>query len=119
MGYKFFVTVKGKKMGVFKGESTAQGGPGKDKILGLGFSYELKSPRDVATGQASGKRQHLPIKIVKEWGASTPQFFQALVNNEVLSEVKLEFLKTNANGEEYVYYTIKLTDGNVAGIRQF
>ena len=31
----------------------------------------VASPRDVATGQASGKRQHRPITIVKEWGAST------------------------------------------------
>ena len=36
-------------------------------------SYEVKSPRDIATGQASGKRQHGSITIVKEWGAASPQ----------------------------------------------
>src|SRR5438874_4351293 len=35
-------------------------------------SYEVKSPRDIATGQASGKRQHGSITIVKEWGAASP-----------------------------------------------
>jgi hypothetical protein len=30
------------------------------------------SPRDIATGQASGKRQHGSITIVKEWGAASP-----------------------------------------------
>ena len=33
---------------------------------------EIKSPRDAASGQATGKRTHKPMKIVKEWGASTP-----------------------------------------------
>lgn len=26
----------------------------------------------MATGQASGKRQHSPILITKEWGAASP-----------------------------------------------
>lgn len=33
--------------------------------------------RDAASGQASGKRQHHPVTFVKEWGASTPQFFHS------------------------------------------
>jgi len=35
--------------------------------------YTVKSPRDSASGQASGKRMHKPIRFVKEWGAATPQ----------------------------------------------
>lgn len=35
-------------------------------------TYEIKSPRDVATGQSSGKRQHKPISITKEWSTSSP-----------------------------------------------
>ena len=35
--------------------------------------HTVKSPRDVATGQASCKRMHKPMTIVKEWGAATPQ----------------------------------------------
>lgn len=31
-----------------------------------------KAPRDVATGQASGKRQHGPITIFNESGTTTP-----------------------------------------------
>ncbi len=33
----------------------------------------MKGPRDAASGQASGKRQHKPVEFVKEWGAATPQ----------------------------------------------
>ena len=117
MPYEFYVTINGTKQGVFKGEGVKD--KTKDKIVGLAFSYELKSPRDAATGQPSGKRQHSPAKIVKEWGAATPQIFQALVSNEALKEVKLEFYKVNANGEEYVYYTVRLTNASVSAIRQY
>ncbi len=47
--------------------SAAGGGPHV-----LAFEYEVKAPRDVATGQSSGKRQHKPVTISKEWDASTP-----------------------------------------------
>jgi hypothetical protein len=33
----------------------------------------VKSPRDAATGQASGKRQHAPVKVTKEVESSAPQ----------------------------------------------
>ncbi|MEO7411200.1 MAG: hypothetical protein ABIU10_07765 [Sphingomicrobium sp.] len=33
----------------------------------------MKGPRDAASGQASGKRQHKPLTIIKEWGAAPPQ----------------------------------------------
>jgi hypothetical protein len=36
-------------------------------------AYSIKSPRDSASGQASGKRTHKPVTFVKEWGPSTPQ----------------------------------------------
>jgi len=115
MAYDFYVTVEGTKMGKFKGEGPKTG----EKIPGLSFQYEVIAPHDSATGQHSGKRQHKPVTFVKEWGASTPQFFQALVNNEVLKTVKFEFMQINTNGEEFVFFTINLTNASVAGIRQY
>ena len=35
--------------------------------------YTITGPRDASSGQASGKRMHKPMTIVKEWGAATPQ----------------------------------------------
>lgn len=34
--------------------------------------YTVQSPRDAASGQASGRRMHKPITVVKEWGPTTP-----------------------------------------------
>ncbi|NWJ47446.1 MAG: type VI secretion system tube protein Hcp [Chloroflexi bacterium] len=111
---RFYVTVEGTKQGKFKGESLQS--KNANKIDGIRFSYGITSPRDAASGLATGKRLHKPISFTKEWGAATPQFFQAMTTNENLKSVLFEFTKTNANGEEYVYFTIKLTNANIANI---
>ena len=54
MANEFYITIDGIRTGRFHGESTNEAN--KDKIAGLEFFYEVTSPRDLATGQASGKR---------------------------------------------------------------
>lgn len=115
--YEFYVTIEGTKQGKFKGESARK--EIANKIAGISFQHEVKSPRDVASGQASVKRQHGPVIITKEWGASSPQLFQALVTNEQLKTVLFEFVRTNPNGQQYIYYTIKLTNAAVSSIRRY
>jgi len=48
----------------------------------IAVNHEIISPRDVVSGQATGKRQHKPFVITKELDKSTPLLFSALVNNE-------------------------------------
>lgn len=54
-------------------------GANDDSVIRLACSNSaisgawIYAPRDVATGQASGKRMHKPMTITKEWGATTPQ----------------------------------------------
>ncbi|MCM3872521.1 MAG: type VI secretion system tube protein Hcp [Pyrinomonadaceae bacterium] len=115
MATEFYITIDGKQQGLFKGDSKRE--ERKDKIVGLSFSYDVQSPRDVATGQAVGKRQHGPVTITKEWGAATPQIFQALVENESLRSVLFEFVRTDAGGKEEVYHTVKLSNARVSAIR--
>ena len=35
--------------------------------------FRVTAPRDAASGQASGKRMHKPLTVVKEWDAASPQ----------------------------------------------
>src|SRR5881394_513131 len=101
-----FISVKGKKQGQFKSEATTAE-KRRDKWMPvISFSFGLQSPRDIATGQASGKRHYDPICFVKEAGPATPQFLSAATTNEVLGEVIFEFSKTNPSGQEYVFQTV-------------
>jgi len=115
---QIFIAVEGTKQGKFKGESTAK--PFKDQSRVLKFSYGLVSPRSLATGQPSGKRQHKPVVITKEPGAASPQFFTALVTNEVLKPVVIQFLRGNVNtGINEVQQTITLTNPSISDFRQY
>ncbi len=86
---------------------------------GLAFHYSVASPRDAASGMATGRRTHQPVSFVKEWGAATPQFQQAMITNESFKSVLFEFLKVNDNGEEYVFHTIKLGTALITEIQQY
>jgi type VI secretion system secreted protein Hcp len=107
------VTAQGAKQGKFPG--TAAGG----KIAAKGFTFEVSAPRDMATGQASGKRQHKPIVFTKEWGTASPQFLQALQTNEVLSSVTLEFYSQTAKGTTELSHFIRLTNATVTDIKRY
>ena len=109
----FDVTIEGTKQGRFKGER------GRDKIAGLAFHYDVKSPRDAATGMASGKRQQGAVTFTKAIDSSSPQIFQALVGNEALKSVLFEFRNTSADGQEQVFYQITLTNAAISEVEQY
>lgn len=117
MANPFFITVEGNIQGKFKGESLLSGH--SEHQEGVAFSYEIKAPTDRASGQASGKRQHGALTITKEWGASSPQYFQALTTNEQLKTVVLQFVRYDQTGEETVYQKITLTNARVLQINSF
>jgi type VI secretion system secreted protein Hcp len=117
-GNAIHLLVEGTKQGKFKGT-------GKDNIIECAYyGYTLVSPRDIASGMATGKREHHPVMIHKELNQSSPQFAQALVTNESLKKVTLKFFHakgsgSKGSGKEVHYYTITLTNARVIGIRHF
>ena len=114
--YEFYVTIEGTKQGKFKGESTRKGS--ENKIAGVRFLYEVKAATD-QRGMATGKRQHAPLIVTKEWGAASPQIFQALATNEALKSVFIEFVRTDPNGQVYVFQTIRLTNALINSIKLY
>ncbi|WP_035358988.1 type VI secretion system tube protein TssD [Edaphobacter aggregans] len=116
MPTQIFATVTGAKQGAFKGESPQKGREGK--IAGVAFAYGVAVPRDAASGQVTGKRQHNPVVFTKEWGASSPQFYAAAYTNEVLPTVLFEFYSTSPTGTQVVDHTIKLTNATIIEIDQ-
>jgi len=110
-GGRIFVTIEGTKQGKFKAEGGPQFG---DRIPILRFSFEVEAPRDVATGQASGRRQHKAVTIIKDWSAASPQMYQAVATNELLKSVLIEFFRPRSDGQEEVVATIRLTDATIS-----
>jgi type VI secretion system secreted protein Hcp len=112
-----YVKVVGKKQGTFKGDGLISRAH-LDQMLASAFDYGLVSPRDPATGQATGKRQHKPVVITKEWGPSMPQFLTAAATNEVLTKVTMEFWDTDNKGVQRLHFLVTLTDATVSEVKQ-
>lgn len=108
MAIQGYVNIHSKVQGPFRGNDKHEFGPEC-----MEFSYQVTAPLDSVTGHTSGKRQHNPVKIVKEWGASSPQLFHAIFSNEVLNSVLIEFVRTNTNGPD-VSYTILLKNAVIS-----
>jgi type VI secretion system secreted protein Hcp len=117
MAFQKYLSIKGTQQGQFKGESK---NPRRNAkwIEILEFSYPVQAPHDAGSGQASGKRQHSPITITKEWGAASPQFLSACTTNEVLTEVVIQVAdNSKPGGQETVAETITLTNAMIVARR--
>jgi type VI secretion system secreted protein Hcp len=113
---KIYMTIQG-QLGNIEGSSTDPGHEGEIKVNS--YSHDLVSPRDSATGQATGKRQHSPVVITKEIDKSTPLLFRAITTNENLSDVTLNFYRPNPSDNGQPYFTVKLTDVQISRASQY
>jgi type VI secretion system secreted protein Hcp len=109
-----YVKVTGEKQGFIKGSVTQKGREGLIQVYGL--SHEIVSPRDSASGLATGKRVHRPLSIQKEIDRSTPQLYTALCTNEQVKTVTITMYRASPTGAESVYYTVELTGATIVSI---
>lgn len=111
-----YLRLTGETQGEIKGGVTQAGR--EDSIMVIGTSHEVVAPRDAASGLPSGRRQHKPFTITKEVDKSTPLLFSALTNNENIPSFELQYWQPSKTGAEFQFYTIKLTNAKICGIRQ-
>ena len=119
MALNAYLRLKGQQHGDIKGSVTQKGREGK--ILVIAAEHGIVAPRDAASGQATGKRQHRPFVITKELDASSPLLYAMLVANEAITDWELQFWTPQARagsgaGTERQHYTVKLTDARIVGI---
>ena len=116
MALNAYLKLKGQIQGNIRGSVTQAGR--EDSIMVIGFSHEVVSPRDAASGMATGKRQHQPLIITKEIDKSSPLLMNALVNNENITEFALRFWQPSRVGKEFQFFTIQLINATISDIRQ-
>ena len=109
-----FMTLTGETQGVIQGSVTQAGR--EDSIEVIGFGHNVSQVLDAASGLPSGKRQHRPIRIVKEIDKSSPKLLTALTNNENLTECAIRFWRPTGTGQEEQYYTVELVNAKIVSI---
>jgi type VI secretion system Hcp family effector len=119
MAYECYLTIKGSKQGAFRGGEPRRGDP-KNWIGVVKIINDLVGrPDQEGTHDPTAIREGLPVTVVVEAGLASPQIFQALTTNEVLTNATLQFCRPEANGKETIYYTIELTNAIIASCRRF
>ena len=91
MALNALLRITGAKQGEIRGSVTQKGREGKIAVIAV--SHEIVSPRDVATGEATGKRQHRPLVVTKELDRSSVPLRQMLVTNEAVKDWELQFFR--------------------------
>ncbi len=109
--------ITGQKTGVFKGDSAQKGHT--DQIVLSAYLFQVSAPRDPATGLPTGRRVYQPLTVTKQLNQSSPQILNALVTNENLRSVVINFYQTTRMGTEINYYRVTLTNANFSADRQF
>ena len=116
MALSFYMTVESSKQ-KFPGTCLQTGHT--HEMIGHAWSYGVKSPRDPATGQATGKRQHGPVKVVTPTSKNSPLFMQAAATNEKLKSVVLNFWTPSKSGMDVNFFTIRLTNASILSAKLF
>jgi type VI secretion system Hcp family effector len=108
-----FVTLTTDKAGAVKGESTDA-----DFFAALeitGFSWGMSSASSASTGQATGRRQHKPLKLYRNIDAATCPLASALSQNQVVKELVLTCRKAGT-GRALKYLVITIKKGRVTSL---
>lgn len=120
MALSTYINAKGQKQGPFKGGCIQKGR--ENLVEAIACSHAIQSPRDPASGQATGKRSHGPFRFRAYYDQSITMWYQALCLNEALSEVTISFYSPNIMGKaggvgvETLTYEIKLTNAFVSKV---
>ena len=81
------------------------------------FGHSLTQEQDAASGVPTGRRQHKPVTIRMDASCGgSVAVYNAMVNNENVTEWELSFWRPSQAGKEEQFYTIVLEDARVVGI---
>ncbi len=116
MALNAYLTCTGETQGKIEGSNDQAGREGLMEIYG--WNHEVVSPRDAASGLPTGKRQHKPVTVTHPVDKASPLLMNVLVNNENITDWRLDCWRPSSTGDEQQFYTIELMNANIAGIRQ-
>lgn len=116
MALNAYLKLKGVRQGDIKGSVTQKGREGT--IMVIAANHEIMSPTsNIGSGAVVGKRVHKPFTITKELDRSSPLLYQAMINNEMLSNAEFDFFAADPVGVERMNYTVVLTNAIITDIK--
>ncbi|MCH8530630.1 MAG: type VI secretion system tube protein Hcp [Saccharospirillum sp.] len=108
-----YMQITAENQGAIEGDVDLAGREGSIEILN--FQHTVKIPSD-SFGIPTGRRVHLPMTIGKVVDRSSPMLFQALCDSELLTEVLIDWYRTDGSGMEELYYRLRLKNAQITNI---
>ncbi len=118
MAEPVYVFIEGANSGKFESDITKAHKVVAGGIAVLSFANEVLAPKDVATGQASGRRQFKPLHFTKQADSTSPLFWSAITKNEVLKKVEFKFFRITKSGQMENYFSIVLDNASKASMKK-
>jgi type VI secretion system secreted protein Hcp len=104
------------KIAEYPGSSEKEGRAGTSDVFEV--EHHLHQAIATATGAASGKREHSPLRVVKVIDKATPGLQKALCTGQRLKEVVLDFYRIDpATRNEKAYFHITLRNACIVDTR--
>lgn len=98
-----------------KGESSQLADGRADTIECFYFESSVTTPRDPASGRATGRRQFAPIKIRKRIDRASPLLAKALTQNSRCQGI-FSFYRPDGEGNDEVFYTVTMEGAFVSDL---
>lgn len=117
----YFMRLKGQRSGEIRGGVTQKGREGQIQVVDV--HHAVVSPRDVASGLPTGKRQHKPLELTIPLDRSAPLFYNMVATNETITDLQLHTwvptIRTATGiGSEVLAYSIRLTNATIASVEE-
>jgi len=97
-----------------KGAVDVKGREGSIEVIG--FSHGLSVPTDNNTGKLTGKRNHAPLLIEKEFDSSSPYLYKSVATGQTLMSAEIKWYRINDAGQEVEYFNMFLENVRIVGI---
>jgi type VI secretion system Hcp family effector len=115
MPFHFYIKATGRNQGLFKSDSDRAG---EGRSLGYRLKFHGLAENRTNDG-GTPARSHKPLRVLKGWGPSSPQYMQAFWNAEVLTEVVLEFVRADGSGAtESPFERLTLHDATIVSLKR-
>lgn len=107
------------ELGDIKGPSLFKGDDKKNRIPLMGFTHELASEVDPATGPITKERRHKALTVTKNIDYTTPRLHRAMATAEVFDKASINFFHMPRSGDEKKYFGVVMSNVVITSIRTF
>ncbi|QAX83120.1 type VI secretion system tube protein Hcp [Pseudomonas sp. DTU12.3] len=113
-----FMTLHGSRQGLISAGAFTEASVGnsyqsgrEDKIMIQALSHGIFVPKNAG----AGRRMHKPLIVTKTIDKASPLINTALCSGELLSQCRVEWFRTSAQGVQEHFYTMELEDAVIVG----